>query len=95
MPESYQSSLLNRSEWVSESVTDKHCEWSDSGPIKIPEKARPAAGRLEKILQFKEDHFRRLENEIVFFREIDNFFPAVFKYLNIREWDVEETDLLK
>ena len=29
------------------------------------------------------------------FREIDNFFPAVFKYLNIREWDVEETDLLK
>jgi len=28
-------------------------------------------------------------------REIDNFFPAVFKYLNIREWDVEETDLLK
>ena len=31
----------------------------------------------------------------LFFREIDNFFPAVFKYLNIREWDVEETDLLK
>ena len=28
-------------------------------------------------------------------REIDNFFPAVFKYLNIREWDVKETDLLK
>jgi protein phosphatase slingshot len=28
-------------------------------------------------------------------REIDNFFPAVFKYLNIREYDVEETDLLK
>ena len=28
-------------------------------------------------------------------REIDNFFPAVFKYLNIREWDAEETDLLK
>ena len=28
-------------------------------------------------------------------REIDNFFPAVFKYLNIREWDVEETDLLQ
>jgi len=28
-------------------------------------------------------------------REIDNFFPAVFKYLNVREYDVEETDLLK
>jgi len=28
-------------------------------------------------------------------REIDNFFPAVFKYFNIREYDVEETDLLK
>ena len=28
-------------------------------------------------------------------REIDNFFPAVFKYLNIREYDVEETDLLQ
>ena len=28
-------------------------------------------------------------------REIDNFFSAVFKYLNIREWDVEETDLLQ
>ena len=28
-------------------------------------------------------------------REIDNYFPAVFKYLNIREYDVEETDLLK
>ena len=28
-------------------------------------------------------------------REIDNFFPAVFTYLNIREYDVEETDLLQ
>ena len=28
-------------------------------------------------------------------REIDNFFPAGFKYLNIREYDVEETDLLQ
>eukprot|EP00092_Neocalanus_flemingeri_P019020 GFUD01020608.1.p1 GENE.GFUD01020608.1~~GFUD01020608.1.p1 ORF type:complete len:614 (+),score=162.31 GFUD01020608.1:132-1973(+) len=28
-------------------------------------------------------------------REIDNFFPAVFKYMNIREYDVEETDLLQ
>ena len=28
-------------------------------------------------------------------REIDNFYPAVFKYLNIREYDEEETDLLK
>jgi len=28
-------------------------------------------------------------------REIDNFFPAVFKYLNIREYDVEETDLMQ
>ena len=32
------SSLLNRSEsvseWVSESVSDKHCQWSDSGPVK-------------------------------------------------------------
>ena len=37
---------------------------------------------------------KRISIEI-FLREIDNFFPAVFKYLNIREWDVEETDLLK
>ena len=28
-------------------------------------------------------------------REIDNFFPASFKYLNIREYDVKETDLMK
>ena len=36
---SHQSSPLNRSESVSESVsqwvTDKHCQWSDSGPIKM------------------------------------------------------------
>ena len=38
-PGLHQSSLLNRSEWVSqlvsEWVTDKHCQWSDSSPIKI------------------------------------------------------------
>jgi len=28
-------------------------------------------------------------------KEIDNFFPSTFKYLNIREYDVEETDLMK
>jgi len=28
-------------------------------------------------------------------REIDNFFPAAFQYLNIREYDEETTDLLK
>jgi len=28
-------------------------------------------------------------------KEIDNFFPSIFKYLNIREYDVEETDLMK
>lgn len=28
-------------------------------------------------------------------REIDNFFPAVFTYNNIREYDEEATDLLK
>jgi len=28
-------------------------------------------------------------------REIDNFFPAIFQYLNIREYDEEQTDLLK
>ena len=37
MPGSHQWSLLNGSEWVSElvsqSVTDKHSQWSDSGPI--------------------------------------------------------------
>ena len=32
---SHQSSLLNGSEWVSQWVSDKHCQWSDSGPIKI------------------------------------------------------------
>ena len=35
---SYQSILLNGSqsvsEWVRESVSDKNCQWSDSGPIK-------------------------------------------------------------
>ena len=60
---------------------------------RIKKQKRPAL--QQKKLHCKEDHFRRLENEILFFREIDNFFPAVFKYLNIREWDVEETDLLK
>ena len=34
MPGSHQSSLLNLTEWVSQSVTDKHSKWSDSGPIK-------------------------------------------------------------
>ena len=33
-PGSHQSSLLNRTELVREWVTDKHCQWSDSGPIK-------------------------------------------------------------
>ena len=33
-PGSHQSSLLNRSESVSQSVTDKGKQWSDSGPIK-------------------------------------------------------------
>lgn len=28
-------------------------------------------------------------------REIDNFFPGCFVYQNIREWDSEETDLMK
>ena len=28
-------------------------------------------------------------------REIDNFFPGVLHYYNIKEWDCEETDLLK
>ena len=34
MPESHESSLLNGSESVSESVSDKHSQWSDSGLIK-------------------------------------------------------------
>jgi len=34
MPGLHQSSLLNSSEWVSQSVTDKGKQWSDSGPIK-------------------------------------------------------------
>ena len=29
------SSLLNAKEWVSEPGTDKHSQWSDSGPIKM------------------------------------------------------------
>ena len=33
-PGSNQSSLLNRSQSVREGVTDKHNQWSDSGPIK-------------------------------------------------------------
>ena len=35
MPESHQSSLLNRSELGSQLVSDKHNQWSDSGPIKM------------------------------------------------------------
>ena len=35
MPGSHQSSLPNGSESVSQWVTDKHSQWSDSGPIKI------------------------------------------------------------
>ena len=34
MPGSHQSSLLNGSQWVSQLVSDKHSQWSDSGPIK-------------------------------------------------------------
>ena len=37
---SHQSSLLNSSELVSDSVTDKHSQWSDSGPIKICKRCR-------------------------------------------------------
>ena len=43
MPGSHQSSLLNRSELVSQSVSDKGKQWSDSGPIK-----RGKMGRLTK-----------------------------------------------
>ncbi|KAK3084357.1 hypothetical protein FSP39_012149 [Pinctada imbricata] len=28
-------------------------------------------------------------------KEIDNFFPGTFEYMNVREWDSEESDLLK
>ena len=35
MPGSHHSSFLNDSEWVSHWVTDKHCQWSDSAPIKM------------------------------------------------------------
>ena len=42
MPGSHKSSLLNRSQWVSEWVSDKHSQWSDSGPIKM--RAFPSKG---------------------------------------------------
>ena len=28
-------------------------------------------------------------------REIDNFFPGILHYYNVREWDVEESNLQK
>ena len=28
-------------------------------------------------------------------KEIDNFFPGILHYYNIKEWDSEETDMLK
>ena len=39
MPGSHQSSLLNGSQWVIKGVSDKHSQWSDSGPIKIQKNA--------------------------------------------------------
>ena len=47
------------------------------------------ASNLEELNANKITHILNIT------REIDNFFPAIFKYLNIREYDVEETDLLK
>ena len=47
------------------------------------------ANNLEELTANKVTHILNVT------REIDNFFPAVFKYLNIREYDVEETDLLQ
>ena len=47
------------------------------------------ASNLEELTANGVTHFLNVT------REIDNFFSAVFKYLNIREWDVEETDLLQ
>ena len=44
---------------------------------------------------FEELQANRVTHILNVTREIDNFFPACFKYLNIREYDVEETDLLQ
>ena len=47
------------------------------------------ASNLEEMTQNRITHVLNVT------REIDNFYPAVFTYLNIREYDTEETDLLK
>ena len=47
------------------------------------------ASNLEEMTQNQITHVLNVT------REIDNFYPAVFTYLNIREYDTEETDLLK
>ena len=28
-------------------------------------------------------------------REIDNFYPGILHYMNVREWDIETADLMK
>ena len=58
MPGSHQSSLLSVTDLVSESVsewvTDKHCQWSDSGPIKKTKKTKSpqmAGGTNDAVTQ--------------------------------------------
>ena len=47
------------------------------------------ASNLDELRQNKITHILNVT------REIDNFFPAVFQYKNIRVYDEESTDLLK
>ena len=47
------------------------------------------ASHLDELRQNKITHILNVT------REIDNFFPAVFQYINVRVYDEEATDLLK
>ena len=45
------------------------------------------------------DHFPRsifsVQHILNISREIDNFYPGILHYMNVREWDVEQSDLMK
>ncbi|XP_021339584.1 protein phosphatase Slingshot homolog 3-like, partial [Mizuhopecten yessoensis] len=47
------------------------------------------ASNLEELTENGVDHILNIS------REVDNFFPEILTYMNIKEWDNEEADLCK
>ena len=84
MPGSHQSSWLNRSQWVSQLVSDKHNQWSDSGPIKTLQNHEPQEilGALEEI----KSSVSRLESEVQICRAELSQVCFVF------DWEFEKKD---